>query len=72
MTYEVFGFLDKNKNTLQQDLIQVCKQSQNKILSNFFSQKSDELDNNSKKPVGMNTLKRGTKLDTVSSQYKVI
>lgn len=70
VVYEVTGFLEKNKNTIQQDLIELCNRSKNKILSSFFVQKPSS-SMNLKKPVGFNTLKRGTKLDTIASQFKV-
>lgn len=72
VSYEVSGFLDKNRDTLQQglrfvsvintlDLMELCCSSKNSIVSRLFVENED---------TGSDTMRKG-RVQTLASQFKV-
>eukprot|EP01114_Cavostelium_apophysatum_P013166 TRINITY_DN3125_c0_g1_i3.p1 TRINITY_DN3125_c0_g1~~TRINITY_DN3125_c0_g1_i3.p1 ORF type:complete len:2243 (+),score=811.97 TRINITY_DN3125_c0_g1_i3:147-6875(+) len=68
VVYEIAGFLEKNKHSLQQDLVDLCVTSKNDLISDLLLDDEEEV--NKAKTLGLGTLRRGTKMVTVASQFK--
>lgn len=68
VSYTVTGFLEKNKNTLQQDLVTLCLGSKNSLVSQMFVEKDEE---ELISPKQQGTLRKGPKVSTISFQFKV-
>ena len=65
--YDISGFLEKNQHSLPQNLIDLYSSSSNFLVKALFIEKEEEVDLLS----NMGTLRRGKKLLTVCSQFKV-
>lgn len=74
VTYQVEGFLDKNRDTVRQDILEVMEGSGNSLVAHLFSPDVEQIDDPFNKRQGTAqyaTMKRSAKSNTTGSQFSV-
>lgn len=68
MSYEIEGFLDKNKDKLQEELLELLANSQDPLISSMFQDQVPEKESKSPAPAktSASTLSRGSSSATMS------
>ena len=70
--YEIPGFLDKNKNTLQQNLIDMCVSSKDPVVASLFTEIDDEDSAAATAVSPAATIRKGPQMaSTISFQFRV-
>eukprot|EP01119_Soliformovum_irregulare_P019094 TRINITY_DN5985_c1_g1_i2.p1 TRINITY_DN5985_c1_g1~~TRINITY_DN5985_c1_g1_i2.p1 ORF type:complete len:2204 (+),score=700.78 TRINITY_DN5985_c1_g1_i2:993-6614(+) len=68
--YSLAGFLFKNKDTLQQDLIDACCKSKNEFISQLLNTQTSSFKLKEQSSGNMGTVRRAIHAESVSSQFR--